>query len=277
MFFARMDADRTIPNTILNGFRLAIRPAQWLELGVSRAIHFGGDGQEESISEWWKAFANTDEDTSDVAEDGGIPDSTTNQLAAYDITLTLPFKTQPVQLYFEWGAEDQARGGYAIPRMAKWAILGGMFFPSILGNPNFDVRIEYADNHMSGNGELWYTHAYSPHFYKGRSLGHPMSTNARDFSFQTRWFLLPSSYLELTLGRTDRFIQDGALEKTTGLGLSFLGWMTPSLRAKIGFDAGVVKNEGGVSGNDGNIFTSWVELAWRFAGGYAYHSFKERP
>ena len=268
LFFARLDEDRPIPNTILNGFRVALRPSRFFELGFSRAVHFGGDGESEDISAWWRAFANTDVDTLE---------SKTNQLASLDGTLTLPFRTQPVQLYFEWGAEDQARGGYAIPRMSKWAILGGVFLPAVLGNPNLDFRVEYADNHMSGQGEVWYVHPFSPHAYKGRVLGHPMGTDARDLSVQTRLFLLPSTFLELTVDRTERFFPAASPEKRTGVQLSFLGWLSPSLRSGIGFRAETGKNVSGVAGREDNVFVSWLELAWRFSGGYAYLSSKEHP
>ncbi|MEW6719496.1 MAG: capsule assembly Wzi family protein, partial [Thermodesulfobacteriota bacterium] len=268
LFFARLDAARPLPKTLLSGLRLGLRPSRYFEIGASRAIHFGGEGQGESVGDWWKAFIGSEIDNLDFR---------TNQLVAFDGTLTLPFKTQPVQLYFEWGAEDQARGGYKVPRFAKWATLSGVFFPSILGNPDFDFRVEYADNHMGGHGSDWYTHLDSPHVYKGRFLGHPMGTDARDLSFQGRYFLLPSTFLELTVNRMDRFLAAAPTEETIGFRLAFIGWLTPSLRAGAGFHAERVANAGMAAGARENGFAAWADLAWRFSGGYAYHSSKERP
>lgn len=106
-----------------------------------------------------------------------------------------------------------------------------------------------------------------------------MGTDARDFSVQGRWFFRPSTFLELTASRTSRIIPDADAqeEKTTGFKVAFLGWLTPSVRAGLGFHTERISNAYGVAGRGENGFTAWLDLAWRFSGGYAYLSSKERP
>jgi len=258
-----------VPETTLSGIRLALRPSRYLEIGASRAMHYGGQGHSDGIGAWWDAVKGEEE---------GDP-NTRNQLAGYDIELTLPFKVQPVQLYLEMAGEDQTRGGGTniFPQPKMWAMLGGVFFPAILGSPVVDLRVEYADNHYGGDGPNWYTHPYSPHEYKGRILGHAMGTDARDLSIQGRWFFLPSTFLELTVTRTSRFFEESPEENTTGVKLSFQGWLTPSFRAGVGLHSERAKNANGVAGSSENGFAAWLDLAWRFSGGYAYIFPKERP
>jgi hypothetical protein len=268
-FFARMDEDRVVPETTLSGMRFAFRPNRYLEFGVSRAIHFGGEGQNKGIDAWWDAFRGKEDSVPNVR----------NQLGGFDVELTLPFKAMPVQIYFEMAGEDQSRdtGVEVLPMPEKWAGLGGVFFPALFGSPKLDFRVEYADNHFNDEGDIWYTSSFSPHKYKGRFLGHPMGTNARDLMFQGRWFFLPSTYLEFTVDITERFYPGPAVEKTTGFRTAFLGWLTPSVRAGVGFLAEQVKNADWVANNDRNEFATWLDVSWQYSGGSVHSYSKERP
>ncbi|MGA7105479.1 MAG: capsule assembly Wzi family protein, partial [Candidatus Deferrimicrobiaceae bacterium] len=89
-FAARTEKKALFSHSILVGTRLAARPAGWLELGFSRALHYGGEGRDDGISEFLTDyFGNND------------PADRSNSLSGVDITLTLPFPFQPVQAYWE--------------------------------------------------------------------------------------------------------------------------------------------------------------------------------
>jgi len=270
LFVARMDKDRPVPETMLSGMRLALRPNRYLEIGASRAMHFGGEGYDDGFSAWWDAFKGKEE---------GDLENTRNQLGGFDVQLTLPFKTFPVQLYFEAAGEDQSRGEGIefLPMPEKWAYLGGVFFPALFGTPRLDFRAEYADNRVHHEGDIWYTHPYSPHEYKGRILGHPMGTDARDLMLQGRWFLLPSTYLEFTMNFTDRYHPGPSTEKTTGFRTAFVGWLTPSVRAGAGVLLERVKNPGGAAVGTRDEFAYYIDLSWQISGGNVPASSKERP
>lgn len=270
LFFARMNEDRPVPETTLSGFRVALRPSRYLEIGASRAMHFGGEGRDGGFDAWWDSFKGEVE--------GDVPNYR-NQLGGFDIQLTLPFKAFPLQLYFEAAGEDQSRGDGIefIPMPEKWSYLGGVFFPAIFGNPYVDFRAEFADNRVHHEGDIWYTHPYSPHGYKGRILGHPMGTDARDIMLQGRLFFLPSTYLEFTMGRTDRYYPGPAKEQTNAARAAFVGWLTPAVRAGAGVVWERVKNPGGAEGGDRDGFMSYIDLSWQFSGANVRASSKERP
>ena len=244
LFFAQLDEDRPVPDSMLSGMRIAARPSRYLEIGLSRAIHYGGEGHSDGLSAWWDAFKGTHDND---------PGSSGNQIAGFDVEVTLPFKAQPVQLYLEMAGEDEAKCiGTPIPCPTKWATLGGIFLPAILGNPSFDIRFEYADNHRGGDGGSWYTHGSYPHEYKGQILGHPMGTDARDLWLQGHWFFLPSTYVELSWNRTDRYSLGPQTETTDRYAASFVGWLTKNVRTEAGFAWETVDNPGGVAGSETN-------------------------
>ena len=62
---------------------------------------YGGEGHDSGLSAWWDAFKGGN--TNDPDEKGLV-----NQIAGFDVTLTLPFRFQPVQAYLEMAGEDAA-------------------------------------------------------------------------------------------------------------------------------------------------------------------------
>ncbi|RJP25358.1 MAG: capsule assembly Wzi family protein [Deltaproteobacteria bacterium] len=245
IFLARLEGDRSIPRPLLSGMRLAARPNRYLEVGLSRAIHYGGEGHGSGLTDWWRSFLGTRDNQEGFSG---------NQLGGFDVTVTLPSPSQPVQAYLEMAGEDEAKIlGTPIPGPTKWAYVGGVFLPALLGNPAFDLRLEYADNHRGGDGAAWYTHGSSgngyAHFYRGRVLGHPMGTDAKDLSVQGHYFLLPSTYIEATLARTDRYASGPERERTNRTSAGLVGWLSERVRAEGEIALEKVDNPGGLPGS----------------------------
>ena len=241
LFLARLDAARPIPHTLLSGMRVAIRPNRYLEIGASRAIHFGGKGQGNGFSDWWRAAQGTYDND---------PGSTGNQIAGFDVQLTLPFKIQPVHVYWEGAGEDEAAMIGGVPFPSKWAFLYGVFLPSLFGTPRLDFRAEIALNHLGDSGPAWYVHPFSPHRYRGQILGHHMGTDAQDFFFEGHYFLLPSSYLEVNLDLTRRYSPGPAREDIQRVTTAVVAWLTRNVRAEGRLVFHKVKNENGTPGAD---------------------------
>jgi hypothetical protein len=262
LFVARLEGDRPVPHTYFSGMRLSIRPGPRLELGASRVMHYGGQGRPSGFSAWWTAFKGTKENE---------PGSDGNQIGGFDMTVTLPFEAQPVQLYAEAAGEDEAKIiGTPIPGPTKWAYLGGVFLPALLGSSRADLRFEWAQNHLKDNGPAWYVHAASDggyaHRYRGRILGHPMGTDARQLDLTGHWFFLPSTFLELSLGTLRRYSPGGPeAESTTRAGAAFVGWLTENLRAEGRFGVERVKRRDGFPDSSGNDLSLLAMLTWREA------------
>ncbi len=258
LFLARLEEGRPIPHALLSGVRLAIKPKPWLELGASRAMYFGGKDRGNGFSDWWDSFLGRNEDD---------PMGSGNQLAGFDLSLNVPLGRQPVKLYAEVAGEDQS-GGTGLGFPSKRAYLGGIFFPSLFGSPRIDLRFELATNHLQGNGPSWYTHFASgegyAHRYRGQILGHHMGTDARDIYGELHYFLLPASYLELSLDMTQRYSPGPEREKTQRVSGAFVGWFTKNLRGEGRISLEDVKNEGGILGNDSRDAVLQAGLAYQY-------------
>lgn len=256
-FMARLnDDDRPVPNPILSGLRLAIKPTSWLELGASRAMQYGGDGRSESLSTFWDVFRGKSETP------GGTPLG--NSLASFDAKVRIPFRAQPVVIYAEFGGEDQSGedwSGFGFP--SNWAGVGGIFLPSIGRVRRADFRIEYGDIFSDQSGE-WYQHPEYPHRYKGLPLGHHMDTDGKDLFLEVHYFLLPTSYLEANVDITRRDFPGPAREKTWRVSGSIVAWLTKNIRAEGGVAFEDVSNENGVSGRDGSDFVIRTALSYQY-------------
>src|SRR5512140_170707 len=247
LFLARLESDRPIPNPLLFGMRLAARPSRFLEVGLSRSMIYGGRGHDSGLAAWWSAFKG--ENTNDPGEKGLV-----NQIAGFDVTLTLPFPAQPVQAYLELAGEDAAHLlGTFLPFPSKFAYVTGVFLPTLFGSASNDLRVEWARNHWRDNGPAWYVHGTSgggyAHIYRNRVLGHPMGNDAQDLSVQGHHFFLPSTHLEMTLSRTDRFSLGPTKERADRASAGLVGWLSERVRAEAETALDKVKNPAGLPGS----------------------------
>jgi len=265
LFLARLEEDRPIPHPLLFGMRLAARPNRYLELGVSRSMIYGGHDEDNGFSAWWDAFKG--ENTNDPGGTGLV-----NQIAGFDVTLTLPFSFQPVQAYLEMAGEDAGdQVATIIPVPSQWAYVTGVFLPTLFGSAALDLRVEWARNHWRGNGPAWYVHKTSDdgyaHSYRGRILGHPMGTDAENLSVQGHYFFLPSAYLELTLSRTDRFSLGSSTERTDRASAGLVGWLSERVRAEGEISHEKVKNPTGLPGAAADDASIRVALSYQYGSG----------
>jgi hypothetical protein len=255
IFLSRLyDDDRPVPDPILSGIRLAVKPAPWLEIGASRAMQFGGEGRGNGISDWWNAFKGT------TAND---PGSEGNQLGGFDLSVTLPFRVQPIRFYLEAAGEDQAEG-QIVPLPSKWAFLSGVFLPTVFGSRRWDLRVEVAQNHLQGNGPSWYVHPEYPHRYRGQILGHPMGTDAKDLFIEAHYFLLPTSYLEANVDFTQRYSPGPSREDTKRVGAGLVLWLTKNWRNETRLAVTSVSNENGISGADSTDLSFQLSMSYQY-------------
>lgn len=250
-FMARIDTGGPYPDSLVSGMRFALKPNRYLELGASRAMHFGGEGQDESFSTFWDVLRGQRESA------GNTPKG--NSLASVDAKVLLPFEFQPVVLYGEWGGEDTSQRFI----FTRHAWLGGLFLPSIGPFRKADLRVEYGTT-ISNEPGVWYQHGQYPHQYNGQILGHSMGTDARDLFLEARLFLESSSYLELNYDQTSRSYPGPAKEERKRIAGGLVAWVTGNVRVegKAAYDR--YSDEGGVSGRDGRNKTIELSAAWQY-------------
>ena len=250
-FMARIDTGGPFPDSLVSGMRFALRPNRYLELGASRAMHFGGKGRDESVSTFFDILTGQRESA------GNTPKG--NSLASLDAKVLLPFRIQPAVLYAEYGGEDQSQA-FIITRHA-W--LWGVFLPSIGPFRKADLRFEYGTTLNNARGS-WYQHSQYPHQYNGQIMGHSMGTDARDLFLEARLFLVPSSYVELSYDRTERSFPGPAKEERKRIMGGLVAWLTRNVRAEGKAVYERFSDEGGVSGRDGSNKAIELSAAWQY-------------
>jgi hypothetical protein len=258
-FAARMEKKPQYSNSTLVGTRLAARPKPWLEVGLSRVLHYGGDGRSNGISELLTAYGGNND-----------PSDRSNTLAGYDITVTLPFRYQPVQAYWDRAGEgDNRLLATGIPWPSQWGNIFGLYLPQILGASRVDLRAEYADNY-SGYAKTasWYDHSAYHHKYRGNVLGHPMGGGSRDWFFGSRYFFLPTTFAEVSYERIlhDRGVQSSigsSGERRRKISAGVTGWLTSSWRAEARATTDTVTTQGGVPGSEGTDFSAFLTVSYQ--------------
>jgi len=194
-FLTQLEKDRPVAEPKLTGMRVNFKPHPAVELGLSRAIIFDGDGRPKyTLGDYWKAFSGRNEALSGNREN--------NQLAGFDASVLLPVNwlmpAKSIKLYTDWVGEDEAGG---LP--SKWGRLFGAKFYDILGTGKTDLDIEYANNHVQGSPNVFYTHGvYDPgYWYKGRIIGHHMGTDAEDLFLRLTHYLSSDTILGIQFDR----------------------------------------------------------------------------
>jgi len=163
-FLGQMESDRVIPEAKLTGMRLTFKPFSNFELGLSRAMQWGGEGRNEDLSAFWKSLTSQGENTSKQSG---------NQIAGFDARLNFNLaESIPSAIYAQYIGEDEA--GY-LP--AKFVVqIGGESSYALPSGDNLKVFAEYTNTTSDALGaelpDVAYEHSsYKTGYrYRGRVL-----------------------------------------------------------------------------------------------------------
>ncbi len=195
-FLTELEEDRYIPNAKLSGIRLNSKPHPLLEFGLSRVVMFGGRGVPEvGVLDYAKTFFAM----SEQAEN--------NQLAGFDMSVLIPLADlrlgrrlplRSIKFYVDAAGEDEAG---RLP--ANWGVLYGLQLNDLFKTGRTDLRVEYANNHVNGKPNVFYTHsAYtSGYTHEGRVIGHHMGTDSRDVFVQLSHYICDDVIVNLAYDR----------------------------------------------------------------------------
>ncbi|HWR71893.1 MAG TPA: capsule assembly Wzi family protein [Nitrospirota bacterium] len=233
-FFAtELEKDRTdIPEPYLWGMRFDFKPLVNVEIGLQRTAFLGGRGTKDGISAWGKSF---------FASDAHDPGEAGDHRAGYDITLTFPFDSQPVQIYTEGAAEDSVN----LPN--QWAYLYGLYLPRLLDAERIELRVEWAETYDRHEPSTWYLHhVYTAGYtYKSRVIGHFMGTNSRD-TFAELTYRVPerNARLSLFIDVLEHNISNPVREKNMSVGLRGVAALSRKMELGVVYALGRIENPG---------------------------------
>ena len=177
-YLGRLESERYIPDAKLWLARFTFKPFNSLEIGLSRAAQYGGEGRPEGLGTFLRMLFgqdNTGEGTVTAENQPG------NQLAGYDVRWNLPLESFPSAFYFQWIGEDES----GMRPTARMHLLGLEHWQR-LNNNDYRLYVEFADTttyrgltHPGFN--IAYNHGVykSGYRYYGRSIGHSMDNDGR--------------------------------------------------------------------------------------------------
>ncbi|MDC4633134.1 capsule assembly Wzi family protein [Acinetobacter baumannii] len=179
LFAGQLDDYKAVPHAKLLGMRVTARPVPALEIGASRAIQIGGDGQPDSFKAYWNAVIGKDNGCTENSCVG--EDNASNQLAGFDARLQLQTLFNiPVSVYGQYVGEDEAGG---LP--SKKMYLAGADYSSMINNMPYQIYAEWADTRTNGDvrGISYNHHQYTDGYYQhGFPLGHAMGGDGQMYS-----------------------------------------------------------------------------------------------
>jgi hypothetical protein len=226
-FLSQLEENREIPEPMLTGVRLNFKPVRDLEVGLSRTILFGGKTRPSlGLLDYFKIFFGSQNQSGKLESD---------QLAGFDIAYYIHFDDMPVRsvkLYTEMIGEDEA--GY-LP--SKWGRLYGVQFNDILKKGTTDLRLEYADDYINGQPNVFYQHAlYTDGYtYRGRVLGHHMGTDARDYYARIDHYLSKDIVLGLDFDLMVSKLAESRHQNIEQYGLDATFFATDDIRYRLGY------------------------------------------
>ena len=214
-FVSRLESERYVPDANLIGMRLNFRPLDGLEVGFSRLIQWGGEGQPQSLSSFWDSFTGKDNYGSNgERQDPG------NQLGGIDLRYGFSVSERTFGLYTQVVGEDEA--GYLPSRKVyqlgfDWTsrLLGGQqqwylegvdtLSESLFGG---DSRPNYAYEHFNYRSGMRYL---------GRNLATTFDSDARAVTLGVYHFSAPEVQWQLALTWAD-LNREGGVRFNKGAG-----------------------------------------------------------
>ena len=181
-FIGQFTDSRAVSSAKLVGARFEFKPFPFLELGISRAAQWGGQGQQQNLASFVDLMiGDTDAETGSALG---------NQLGGFDMRINAPWQTLPVAIYGQVIGEDEA--GY-LP--SKRFAMGGVEFWSHHVVPgSWRGYFEFANTTAGLFGrnalpDVAYEHVtyQSGYRFQGRSLGYSTDNDSRSFTLGVIW------------------------------------------------------------------------------------------
>ena len=198
-FIAQLEERRDHPHAKLSGMRATVSPFSFLELGVSRAVMFGGDTRPElDVSEYPRVLVQPD------AGDVTTPERfRNNNLFAIDAELRLRnvnryyLPSRDLRLYGEFGWDDTCCRSNFIPLRRAISTLVGVHMLGMFGL-DIDARVEYT---RTSDASFNHRQFRSGYWTRGEVISHYAGSDGEDWFSRVVNRVTPDVMLGLELNR----------------------------------------------------------------------------
>ena len=173
---AQLETSRSVPNTKLWSSRGTFRPIPSLEVGASWSVMWGGEGQPNSLSDFYKAITGQTECVNGAAQCAPMFETKRgNHLAGFDLRWSGELLGHPLAAYAQTIGEDAVG-----IRPTDKAYLFGVESSLYRDDNHYRIFAEYQDTEVDcrrvtvGEFDCFYEHDqtyFSGYRYKGRTIG----------------------------------------------------------------------------------------------------------
>jgi len=226
------------------GFKLAVKPRDWYEIGANFVRQMGGPG-----------FSGS----SDSILGGGNNDHS-NTIAGLDLRFRIPW-LRNAEVYGEFSGEDNAGGVWPIVE----SYVAGIFIPCLTASGKDDFRFEFFYGSAILYGDWQYPRGY---VYHNMTPGHSQGTNAREFFGRyTHWFSVRNNialeYFYTERGHINRMPGQAMESKHAGR----VVWSLPvrgDIDAQVGYGLEKIDNFNLVDGTKRTNQLFMLEVKYRY-------------
>lgn len=184
---AKLETNRAIPETLMWSTRATFRPFRGLELGTSWSFQWAGEGQPDSIKDFFRILSGSQECAN--GDSSCDPSNNTfegNHLAGYDLRWSDTVLDLPYAFYFQTIGEDGSPNAGIITDKAT---MYGVETRFTLFNQRIFANVEYTDTQVACGGtgstslNCFYEHSTykSGYRYYQRTIGSTYDNDAQTF------------------------------------------------------------------------------------------------
>ena len=233
----QLEEDRYIPDTQVFAMRAAFKPTRKLEIGLSRAAQWCGEGRPCDLVTFDRMLRGDENRRTAVDEPESVEPG--NQLAGFDARWVSPLADGPYAIYGEFIGEDQS-GGFP----SRYIGQVGMELWGDWGQhgKSYRLLVEFADTASEGfySEDPRYNYAYNHGIYKSgyryyaRPIGYTLDNDSRIVSIGGLWFNEDGSQWRLWFRKADLNRDDAGVNTVSPIARDYLNVELGHTRAALG-------------------------------------------
>jgi membrane-associated phospholipid phosphatase len=193
-FFGSIEGNRFPANPFFHGEKISLMPLPNLELGFTRTVILGGEGEPLTLRRVANSYISTTARGSgqSIATDPG------KRTGGFDISYTMPFRHLPMTFYLDSIADDNTS---PLADFRRAGVNPGIYFPKLPWLPHLDLRMEasYTDvpyQIQPGNYIYWDHFYHDLYTNEGQLMGNPVGRDGKSYQAWSRYWLGPRSNLQ---------------------------------------------------------------------------------
>jgi membrane-associated phospholipid phosphatase len=196
LFFGNIAGNQFPPNPFIHGEKVSFMPLPNMELGFSRTVILGGEGEPLTL----RRVANSYFSTTARGPGQSVATDPGKRTGGFDATYAVPLRRLPFTFYVDSIADDNTS---PLADMRRAGIDSGLYFPKLPWLSHMDLRVESAFTDVpfpepAGNFIYWDHHYHDLYTNRGQLIGNPVGRDGKVYQAWSRYWLGPRSNIEFS-------------------------------------------------------------------------------